>query len=187
MKLIELCRYTARQSLSDEGKYYDFKTAQGGFKQYNADGSIFIGEFWLAKPGKVRFNYSFPNKNFIVSNGSFVFFWDDKLEQQTNFPLSYTPASLILDENISLREGINVKSTKQNERGLLLRLTSEENEDWGEITLLLDEKDKLKQWSVTDAEGNMTIMQLNQVIFDQDIEKGKFRFKNPRRNPFKLN
>ena len=28
MKLIELCRYTARQSLSDEGKYYDFKTAQ---------------------------------------------------------------------------------------------------------------------------------------------------------------
>ena len=28
MKLIELCQYTIKQSLSDTGEYYDYKTAQ---------------------------------------------------------------------------------------------------------------------------------------------------------------
>lgn len=38
MKLIELCQYTLRQSLSDNGKYPEFYTAEELVKDLNKEG-----------------------------------------------------------------------------------------------------------------------------------------------------
>ncbi|MCV6599053.1 MAG: outer membrane lipoprotein carrier protein LolA [Alphaproteobacteria bacterium] len=166
------------------------KTAHGMFKQYNADGSIFTGEFWIQKPGKIRFEYSYPNQNFIVSNGSFIFFWDDSLKQQTNAPLSYTPAGIILNDKINLLDDsdIEVSNFKEYKESYEVSLRSKENKDIGVVTLSFSEKDnKLFKWKVVDLNGGETIMVLEDVSFDVNIDKKKFRFKDPTKNPFKLN
>lgn len=166
------------------------KTAHGLFKQYNADGSIFTGEFWIQKPGKIRFEYSYPNQNFIVSNGSFIFFWDDGLKQQTNAPLSYTPAGIILSDEINLsgNSDIEVNDFKEYEDSYEVSLSSKENKDIGVVTLSFSAEDnKLFKWKIVDLNGGETIMVLEDVSFDVNINKNKFRFKDPTKNPFKLN
>ena len=165
-----------------------FKTAQGMFKQYNADSSIFTGEFWINKPGKMRFEYAYPNKNFIVSNGSFIFYWDEDLQQQTNAPLSYTPAGIILNEEIKFGDEIKVKNVIEEEDYFAVDIYSEENEDMGFISLTFDKSnDRLTQWKISEMNGSSTIIRLSESQFDVDLDEDKFDFEDPRYDPFKLN
>lgn len=166
----------------------NLKTAGGIFKQYNPDGSIFMGEFWISKPGKMRFEYSYPNNNFIVSNGSFIFYWDEDLQQQTNAPLSYTPASMILDDEIELGGDIEVKAVIEKDDYFAVELVSKDNKDMGFVSLMFDrENNELIQWKITEMSGSETIVSLQEVKFNENLDDVQFRFKDPRRNPFELN
>jgi len=174
---------------SIEESLNSFKNATGNFTQYDSDGNSLTGEFWLSKPGKMRFNYD--NDNYIVSNGSFVFYWDNELEQQTNAPLSYTPASILLNEDIKLTDDIVVNKIKNEDIKLSITLASKENEDWGSLTLNFtknNDKLTLVSWKISNLNNYDTIVLLRDVKFNvENIDKKLFRFKDPTKNPFKLN
>lgn len=167
-----------------------FKTANGMFRQYDSLGDISTGEFWISKPNKIRFNYAHPNKNYIVSDGHFIYFWDEGLQQQTNAPLSYTPASLILAEEIKFKDDVLVKNVHEEDEYYMVEVCSKENEDMGSLSLIFDKvSNELSRWVVNEANGSTTNIYLMDVEFDaeKDIDSNLFKFKDPRRNPFKLN
>src|SRR5689334_7706037 len=43
------------------------RSVQGRFTQVNADGKTEQGQFYLKKPGRVRFEYEKPNPNVVVA------------------------------------------------------------------------------------------------------------------------
>ena len=45
------------------------------------------GEVWFKKPGKMRWNYTTPNKDQIVSDGKTLWFYDEDEEQVIETPL----------------------------------------------------------------------------------------------------
>ena len=66
------------------------------------------GEFYLQKPGKVRFEYNPPSPIELIADGSSVVVRDRKLATQDLYPLSQTPLRFLLADRIDLMRDTNV-------------------------------------------------------------------------------
>ena len=67
------------------------QTLVGNFVQVGPDGSKTKGDFYIQKPGKVRFEYDAPTPIAIIADGSSLAVRDRKLATQDIYPLSQTP------------------------------------------------------------------------------------------------
>ena len=87
----------------------------GNFVQVGPDGSRVKGEFYIQKPGKVRFEYDPPSPIEIVADGQSVVVRDRKLATQDLYPLSQTPLRFLLSERIDLMRDTNVIGVRADE------------------------------------------------------------------------
>ncbi|MEO1408033.1 MAG: outer-membrane lipoprotein carrier protein LolA, partial [Pseudomonadota bacterium] len=79
-------------------------TAKGRFVQIAPDGSESTGDFYLRRPGRVRFEYDAPVPLLIVADGATVAVEDKDLETQDRVPLGTTPLGLLLDDDLDLNQ-----------------------------------------------------------------------------------
>ncbi|ACT57718.1 LolA family protein [Hirschia baltica] len=86
----------------------DTKTARGGFKQTDAMGEITTGDFYLRRPGRVRFEYAAPTPYLIVSDGTTVAIEDKELDTIDRAPLSATPLKHFLKKTLNLAEDTTI-------------------------------------------------------------------------------
>ena len=86
------------------------QTLVGDFVQVGPDGTKTKGEFYIQKPGKVRFEYDDPSPIAIIADGSSVAVRDRKLATQDIYPLSQTPLRYLLSDRIDLLKDTNVVS-----------------------------------------------------------------------------
>ncbi len=86
------------------------KTAKARFIQTTSSGPQLSGDFYLSRPGKLRFQYDAPLKDYIVADGSFIYFYDGDIDEQSNAPIGQTLADFILRPNIRLtNEDLNIE------------------------------------------------------------------------------
>lgn len=130
-------------------------TLIGNFIQVGPDGRKSEGEFYLQKPGKVRFDYDPPNPVELISDGSSVAVRDRKLATQDLYPLSQTPLRFLLSEHLDLFKDSNVVGVYQDD--LFITVVIEENHPvvgTHRLMIMFGAKDaQLKQWTVTDPQG----------------------------------
>ena len=86
------------------------QTLVGNFVQVGPDGSKTKGDFYIQKPGKVRFEYEAPSPIAIIADGSSLAVRDRKLATQDIYPLSQTPLRFLLSDRIDLLKDTNVVS-----------------------------------------------------------------------------
>ncbi len=79
----------------------------GNFVQVGPDGSRVRGEFYMQKPGKIRFEYEPPSRIEIIADGQSVVVRDRKLATQDLYPLSQTPLRFLLSDRIDLLRETN--------------------------------------------------------------------------------
>src|SRR3979411_248442 len=84
------------------------QTLVGNFVQVGPDGSKTKGDFYIQKPGKVRFEYAAPTPIDIIADGSSLAVRDRKLATQDIYPLSQTPLRFLLADRIDLLKDTNV-------------------------------------------------------------------------------
>src|SRR6516165_11803731 len=84
----------------------------GNFVQVGPDGSRVKGEFYMQKPGKIRFEYDPPSPIEIVADGQSVVVRDRKLATQDLYPLSQTPLRFLLSDRIDLLRDTNVVAVR---------------------------------------------------------------------------
>jgi len=80
------------------------ETAKGRFTQYNSDFSETRGDFYLRRPGRIRFEYDAPTPILILSDGTIVAIEDSEQDTQDRLPLRSTPLALILERNLDLED-----------------------------------------------------------------------------------
>ncbi len=86
------------------------QTLVGNFVQVGPDGTKTKGDFYIQKPGKVRFEYDDPSPIAIIADGSSLAVRDRKLATQDIYPLSQTPLRYLLSDRIDLLKDTNVVS-----------------------------------------------------------------------------
>ena len=153
------------------------QTLVGNFVQVGPDGSKTKGEFYIQKPGKVRFEYEAPSPIAIIADGSSVAVRDRKLATQDIYPLSQTPLRYLLSDRIDLLKDTNVVSVTADD--VFVSVTIEEKQaliGTSRLLLMIGAKDgQLKQWTVTDPQGYDTTIAVYNLDASRKVDPGLFK------------
>jgi outer membrane lipoprotein-sorting protein len=153
------------------------QTLVGNFVQVGPDGTKTKGDFFIQKPGKVRFEYDAPTPIEIIADGSSLAVRDRNLTTQDIYPLSQTPLRFLLSDRIDLMKDTNVVSVTADE--LFISVTIEEKQalvGTSRLMLMLGAKDgQLKQWTVTDPQGYDTTVAVYNLDTTKKVDPGLFK------------
>jgi outer membrane lipoprotein-sorting protein len=153
------------------------QTLVGNFVQVGPDGSKTKGDFYIQKPGKVRFEYDAPSPIAIIADGSSVAVRDTKLATQDIYPLSQTPLRYLLSDRIDLLKDTNVVSVTADD--MFISVTIEEKQaliGTSRLMLMIGTKDgQLKQWTVTDPQGYDTTVAVYNLDTSKKLDPALFK------------
>lgn len=139
---------------------------QGAFLQVNPDGTLSEGQFYLRRPGRMRFEYTAPEELLVVSDGTWVIVKESARAAGDRYPLGATPLSILLADQVNLRGNAEVRRVERDGGILRVTLADSTGEAPGEITLIFDDQGMhLRQWVVTDAQGLQTTVALRNVEY----------------------
>ncbi len=149
----------------------------GHFVQVAPDGSRTQGEFYVQKPGRVRFEYDAPSPIEIIADGQTVVVRDRKLATQDLYPLSQTPLRFLLSERIDLLRETNVVAVRSDD--VYVTVVIEERQaliGTSRLMMMLGAKDyQLKQWTVTDPQGYDTTVAISNLDSSKHPDPNLFR------------
>jgi outer membrane lipoprotein-sorting protein len=153
------------------------QTLVGNFVQVGPDGSKTQGDFYIQKPGKVRFEYDPPSPIDIIADGSALVVRDRKLATQDVYPLSQTPLRFLLSDRIDLMKDTNVVNVTSDD--LFVSVTIEEKQaliGTSRLLLMFGAKDgQLKQWTVTDPQGYDTTVAVYNLDAGKKLDPAMFK------------
>jgi outer membrane lipoprotein-sorting protein len=152
------------------------QTLVGNFVQVGPDGTKTKGDFYIQKPGKVRFEYDPPTPIAIIADGSSLAVRDRNLGTQDIYPLSQTPLRFLLSDRIDLLEDTNVVNVTSDD--LFVTVTIEEKRvliGTTRLMLMVGAKDgQLKQWTVTDPQGYDTTIAVYNLDSTKKVDPSLF-------------
>ena len=153
------------QAARVSGYLSSLQTLSGNFVQVGPDGSKTKGDFYIQKPGKVRFEYDPPSPIDIIADGSSVVVRDRKLATQDLYPLSQTPLRYLLTDRIDLLRDTNVVAVHADD--VYVTISIEEKQaiiGTSRLMMMFGAKDlQLKQWVVTDPQGFDTTIAISNL------------------------
>lgn len=127
----------------------------GKFVQVGPDGSRSQGDFYISKPGRVRFEYDDPSPIELVADGQSVVVRDRRLATQDVYPLAQTPLRFLLSDKVDLMKDSSLVSVYADDV-FVTAVLEEKNGLVGtsRLMIMFNAKDmQLKQWTVTDPQG----------------------------------
>jgi outer membrane lipoprotein-sorting protein len=151
-------------------------TMAGEFLQFGPNGEQTGGQFYIERPGKIRFNYEKPSPIEVISNGKTVAVHNRKLKTWDFYPLEKTPLKLLLSDRIEY----NPKSIKSVvAEPDLTTVVMGDDKIFGDaiLTLMFDpENYDLRQWTIKDAKGAETSVMIFNVQKNVDLPDRLFKF-----------
>lgn len=165
-----------------EDYLHGLKTGKARFLQTAGDGSQAIGTFYISRPGKLRFEYDPPVKDFVVADGFFIYFYDSQLQEQSNAPIGQTMADFLLRPDLKLSGDVTVTDIKRG--GDLIQISLVQTSDPGSGTLTMGftpEPFALKKWRITDSQNNITEVELFQLQTGVNLPNSLFVYSDPKK------
>jgi outer membrane lipoprotein-sorting protein len=141
----------------------------GNFIQVGPNGGRSKGEFFISKPGRVRFEYDPPSPISIVADGQTLVVRDRNLATQDLYPLSQTPLRFLLADHVNLLKDTNLVAVYADDVFVTV-VVEEKNGIIGtsRLMIMFSAKDmQLKQWTVTDPQGYDTTV----AVYNLDTSK----------------
>lgn len=141
-------------------------TLHGRFLQVAPDGGISGGQAWLARPGRLRFQYDPPAPFLLVAARGQLVFQDSSIKQQSQAPLSSTPLGMLLAQQVKLSGDITVTGINRLPGQIDVSLVRTAAPSDGTLTLVFADKPlTLRQWTVLDAQRKETRV----TLFDTEL------------------
>ena len=147
----------------------NMQVMSGNFVQVAPDGRRTQGEFYISKPGRVRFEYDDPSPIELVADGQSVVVRDRNLATQDVYPLSQTPLRFLLADHVNLMKDTNLVAVYADDVFVTV-VVEEKNSVVGtsRLMIMFSAKDmQLKQWTVTDPQGYDTTV----AVYNLDTSK----------------
>lgn len=150
-------------------------TMRGRFTQLGPSGEFTEGDFYLQRPGKIRFEYSPPNPILVIADGFWVGIEDRKLRDTQKYPLAATPLRLLLEKHVDIGREARIVGFKEQGGDTVLTLEARSRTTPGRLTLVLGGPSfALKQWIVIDAQGLRTEVSLFDLVADVQLDPKLF-------------
>ena len=158
------------------------KSLMGDFVQVGPDGRRTEGQFYVQKPGKVRFEYSPPSRVDVIADGQAVVVRDRKRATQDVYPLSQTPLRFLVADRVDLARDTNLVSVGADEQFVTVVIEETQMVGTNRLMLKFGAKDyKLRQWTVTDPQGYDTTVAVYNLDAGKKLDPALFQisYDNP--------
>jgi len=156
-------------------------TLRARFLQVAPDGGTAEGTLSLSRPGKLRLDYDPPTPMIILANGDWLVYHDSQLDHTSYVDIDSTPAALLVRKDLRLNgNGATVTGVVRKPGVLEISAVKEKDPRQGKITLIFTEAPfQLKQWLVTDPQGQTTTVSLYNPRTDVKFDDRIFRDRDP--------
>ena len=128
------------------GSLDGLRSMRARFQQVSSDGQLAFGRIFLRRPGDLRVEYEPPVPVLLVSDGTWVDYYDSELDQLTQIPLDQTPIWFLVQQTIAFSSKITVTAIERSPGAIRLSLYQTANPDAGSASLTFaDDPLALKQ------------------------------------------
>ena len=155
----------------------NMQVLSGKFVQVAPDGRRTQGEFYISKPGRVRFEYNDPSPIELIADGQSVVVRDRNLATQDVYPLSQTPLRFLLADHVDLMKDTSLVAVYADDVFITV-VVEEKNTLVGtsRLMIMFSAKDmQLKQWTVTDPQGYDTTVAVYNLNTTQRPDPNMFK------------
>ena len=154
------------------------RTMRTRILQIASDGSYAEGMLHIHRPGRMRLEYDPPNPTMIIADGINLIYIDRELDHATAVLLRFTPAELILRDNLSLSsDDLLVTGFSRSPGVIRISLVRAKDPLEGRIVLVFSNKPlELRKWVVIDGEGIKTTVSLLGPEFGIKLDPDLFDF-----------
>ena len=153
------------------------KNLEGEFLQTDADDKRKKGKFYIERPGKVRFDYSLPSRQKIISNGKYLAIEDHDLNTTDRYPLGIDAVPAVADQGRRSDADARIISLDVGDNVVVVTLQDKEASNGGQIRLFFDWPAlQLKEWIISDQQGLNTRIQLADMQLNKDADPKLFTF-----------
>jgi outer membrane lipoprotein-sorting protein len=151
-------------------------TMRGSFVQIGPEGQVSTGKFYILKPGKMRFDYDPPSPTLVISDGLSIAVYNTKLNTADRYPLLSTPLNLLLSNDLDLKSSSAITGVEHQTGELIVEAKSTAKNANGTITIVFtDPNMELRQWTIVDAQGLPTTINLRDVQQGIDLPASAFQ------------
>lgn len=167
--------------LNEISRYLNsLKTVVADFSQVSSNGSVSAGKVYIQRPNRVRFEYGGKNKTLVLASGGQVAVFDAKSNQpHQEYPLSKTPLSILLADNVNLGRAGMVTAHTESKNTTIVKAQDPANPQYGNIQMVFTANPtELRQWIVTDDTGKKTTIVLGQMQKGVSIPPSAFAIAN---------
>ena len=155
------------------------RTMTANFQQVANNGAVSQGRLWVARPGRMRFEYDSSDPITLLADATSVYYRDPQLGQTSKYDLRQTPAWFFLRDPISF--GSDVIVTQFQRAGGFIRVTVVEaaQPEAGSLTLVFAENPlMLRQWIVVDQQRKTTSVTLSNLQFGMALDPNMFQYQS---------
>ena len=136
------------------------RSVRGRFIQIAQDGAVMRGEYFLQRPGRIRFDYD-NSPDVVVADGTYLTEVNTRTGNTRRRRLSATPLRVLLADDVDLRRDVTITQIENiaGSRRVTLHRTNNRNE--GELTLIFTiESQQLEAWQTLESNGERTTVRL---------------------------
>jgi len=149
------------------------------FRQVAPGGGIATGQLWMARPGRMRFEYDPPTQILLLADMFYVYYIDKELIQMTKVGLKSTPAWLLLRDPITFSDLI-VTRFERAANTVRVTVVEKTEPDNGSLTMVFSDNPlALRQWSIIDQQRKTTTVSLYDERFGMALDPKLFVYQDP--------
>ncbi len=154
-------------------------TMYARFQQTSPGSAPAAGQLWMARPGRMRFEYDLPSPTLLLADRFYVYFVDKELAQMSKVGLKSTPAWLLLRDPISFNDLV-VTRFERGANALRITVIEQNDPDIGSLTMMFsDHPLALRQWSIVDQQRKTITVSLYNEQFNIALDPSLFVYQDP--------
>ncbi len=155
------------------------RTMYAKFRQVASGGGVATGQLWMARPGRMRFEYDPPSPILLLADMFYVYYIDKELIQMSKVGLKSTPAWLLLRDPITFGDLI-VTRFERGTNTIKLTVVEQAEPDNGSLTMVFSDNPlALRQWSIVDQQRKTTTVSLYDERFGMALDPKLFVYQDP--------
>lgn len=154
------------------------RTMTARFRQISS-GGVASGSLWLARPGRMRFEYDPPSPILLIADQFYVYYVDKQLAEMSKVGLKSTPAWFLLRDPISFDDLI-VTRFERGANGLAVTVVEPAEPDNGSLTMVFGSDPlALRQWTIIDQQRKTTTVSISDTQFGVALDPELFVYQDP--------
>jgi outer membrane lipoprotein-sorting protein len=155
------------------------RTMYARFRQVSSQGGPASGQLWMARPGRMRFEYDPPSPILLLADMFYVYYVDKELAEMSKVGLKSTPAWLLLRDPITFSDLIIIRF-ERGAKALQITVVEKAEPDSGSLTMVFSDNPlAFRQWSIVDQQRKTTTVSLYDARFGMVLDPKLFVYQDP--------